>query len=126
MDKDPKEQILWHQSGINPRGEPFVQLLLNEDVIGQMTPTEARDHARALTEAAEAAEQDAFFINFLQKKVGLGIAAAGQILIDFRNSRAEHTGKSQGPRHARDWVMPLKDEMPYYGDITKKDPGPKG
>ena len=109
----PDEEIpdpLWHQSGVNQKGEPFVQLILGTRVIGQMTPEEARDHARAITEAAEASEQDAFMLSFMQDKVGLDLSRAGQILVDFRAWRVERTGKRGGPTNRRDWVMPPADE----------------
>lgn len=82
----------------------------------------ARDHARAITEAAEAAEQDAFIMDFMQKKVGVDFNTAGQVLVDFRHFRAEHTGKSQGPTNPKDWLMPPADKMPDY---MRKDGGKK-
>ncbi len=51
---------LWHQSGVNRKGEPFIQLMVDDAVVGQFTPEEARDHARSILEAAEASEQAAF------------------------------------------------------------------
>jgi hypothetical protein len=105
-----EEQVLWHQSGINSQGEPFVQLLQGEKVIGQMTPLEAREHAQAILEAAEAAEQDAFIYDWVLNRVGGGMAQAAGLLRDFRQYRRERTGKSSGPRHSRDWVMPDKEK----------------
>jgi len=116
----PQERTLWHQPGVSPKGDPFVQLLLDEEIIAQMSPEQARDHARAVTEAAEAAEQDAFLMEFAQRKIGLGFDEAGKLLIAFRQFRAERTGKSQGPTRRTDWVMPPKDKRPDY--FTKKDP----
>jgi len=111
---DNKDSVLWHQSGVAPTGEPFVQLLRDEEIIAQMSPEQARDHARAITEAAEAAEQDAFLMSFAREQIGLPFNEAGKILIAFREYRARTTGKSQGPTKARDWVMPPKDKMPDY------------
>lgn len=112
MSADEKfpDDILWHQSGVNLKGEPFVQLLRGEKIIAQMDPGQARDHARAITEAAEAAEQDAFMLSFLQdqSKVGLDRDRALQVLMDFRAFRIARTGKSSGPANPRDWVMPEK------------------
>jgi hypothetical protein len=116
--KLPKEHILWHQSGVSPTGQPFVQLLQDDQIIGQMTPTEARDHARAITEAAEAAEQDAFLVDFGERHLGSREAGL-RLLMAFREYRAE-TGKSQGPRDPRDWLMPAPDKMPPY---MRKDGG---
>ena len=112
MKKDAKERVLWHQSGVAPTGEPFVQLLLDEEIIAQLSPEQARDHARAITEAAEAAEQDAFMMAFAQEKIGLDFNTAGRVLVDFRNFRAERTGKSQGPTRPTDWVMPPGRQTP--------------
>jgi hypothetical protein len=99
---------LWHQSGINQQGEPFVQLLRGEKIIAQMDPEQARDHASAITEAAEAAEQDAFMVHFLREKIGLTLHEAGRVLVEFREWRRDLTGKSSGPTNPRDWVMPEK------------------
>lgn len=116
---DPKESVLWHQSGVSPTGDPFVQLLRDETIIAQLSPEQARDHARAITEAAEAAEQDAFLFDFGRLK--LGDAQAGmRLIVAFREFRAERSDKSQGPRSPRDWVMPPADKMPDY---AKKDGG---
>jgi hypothetical protein len=112
---DENGKVLWHQSGVNPKGEPFVQLLLEDQIIAQMTPDEARDHARAITEAAEASEQDAFLLDFARNKIGMPFQEAGKIIVAFREYRQERTGKSQGPRHPTDWVMPPKGKMPDYG-----------
>lgn len=53
------EKTLWHQSGVNRKGEPFIQLMLDDAVVCQLSTEEARDHARNVLEAAEASEQDA-------------------------------------------------------------------
>lgn len=117
-----EDDVLWHQSGVSPTGEPFVQLLRGTDIVCQMSPEQARDHARAVVEAAEAAEQDAFLMDFSQNELGLEFNVAGQMLIAFRKYRARISGKSQGPTRSRDWVMPPPDKMPDYGDFTKKKP----
>lgn len=106
MKKPPEGSIIWHQSGINLKGEPFVQLLKNAEIIGQMTPQEARDHAQAVIEAAEASEQDAFLWDFAKSKIGMETKDAFKIITAFRAYRAEKTGKSQGPTRPTDWVMP--------------------
>lgn len=105
-DEKLPDNILWHQSGVNPKGEPFVQLLRGTEIIGQMTVTEARDHARAMTEAAEAAETDAFVWKWITEKVECGPAQAAGFLADFRRYREQVTGKREGPSGPRDWVMP--------------------
>lgn len=125
MSKDPKEHVLWHQSGVSPTGEPFVQLLYDDEIIAQLSPEQARDHARTMNEAAEAAEQDAFIMEFAQMEIGLSFDKAGALLMGLRHFRQERTGKSQGPRDPKDWVMPPKDKMPDYGDFTKRNDKPK-
>ncbi len=105
MSEEPlPANILWHQSGVNSKGEPFVQLLRGETIIGQMSVTEARDHARAMTEAAEAAETDAFVFQWVTTQIGAGPAEAAGLLIAFRQFRAEVTGKREGPTNPREWV----------------------
>jgi hypothetical protein len=93
---DEKEFPLWHQSGVNRAGEPFVQLILGEKIIAQQTPEMAREHALAVLAAAEAAEQDAFILHWLKTKVGATEDAAAQVLNDFRKYRREQTGKRSG------------------------------
>jgi hypothetical protein len=110
---DEKDQVLWHQSGVNPKGEPFVQLILGETVIAQMDMELAREHGHAMLEACEAAEQDAFMLTFFQKTLGTSFDEAMQVLIAFRQYRAERTDKQGGPSDPSDWVMP-----------PKKEPGP--
>ena len=44
---------------LSKKGEPFVQLILQGSIIAQMTPSQARDHSRAITEAAEQDVADA-------------------------------------------------------------------
>lgn len=100
------DDVLWHQSGINAKGEPFIQLLRGTAVIAQMDPEQARDHARAILEAAEASEQDAFIFDWVMNRVGSGQQQAAGLLQDFRQYRRERTGKSSGARSPRDWVMP--------------------
>jgi hypothetical protein len=109
---DPKEHVLWHQSGVSPTGEPFVQLIQDDKIIAQMSPEQARDHARAVTEAAEAAEQDAFLVAFGEEHLG-SHADGVRLLLEFRQYRAK-SGKSKGPRDPREWLMPPPDKMPPY------------
>lgn len=53
------------QSGVSASHEPFVQLLVDGAVVTQMDPGQAREFARNLLEAAEAAEQDAFIYDWV-------------------------------------------------------------
>lgn len=88
--------MLWHQSGVNQYGQPFVQLLLDDKPIAQMTPAECRDHARAITEAAEAAETDAFLWEFVTNDLKGTRQAAVDLMKSFRRYR-EMRGKSGPP-----------------------------
>jgi hypothetical protein len=105
-DEKLSDDVLWHQSGVNRKGEPFVQLIRGETVIAQMDPEQARDHGRAILEAAEAAEQDAFIFDWVCNKVGSGPNEATVLLLEFRRYRAERTNKKGGPTRRDDWVMP--------------------
>jgi len=49
---------LWHSLGANAQGEPFVQLMADDQLIGQLSPEECRKHARAMTDAAERVRAD--------------------------------------------------------------------
>ena len=95
---------IWHQSGVNPQGEPFVQLLLDDRPIAQFTPEEARDHAKNILEATEACEQDAFLFAFFQKEVGLDVNRAMHVIVDFRKWR-EARGKKGPPSDRSEWVI---------------------
>lgn len=105
------EGPLEHQSGVNREGEPFVQLILRGEIIGQFTPAQARDHARVMHEAAEAAEQDAFIMFFFQAHIGLDKPEAAKILMEFRRYRDITTAKRGGPSDPKDWIFP-KGEKP--------------
>ena len=66
---------------------PFVQLKWGSEGC-QMTPEEARAHAYAILDAANAAETDAIMVGFLREKVGLKEGMdIGRILMDFRELR---------------------------------------
>jgi hypothetical protein len=108
---EPKEHVLWHQSGVNAKGEPFIQLFQDNEIICQLTPEQARDHAKNILEATEASEQDAFMLNFLQEKVGLDVGRAMQVIVDFRAWR-EARGKKGPPSDRREFVVTDKHKSP--------------
>lgn len=87
---------LWHQSGVNRNGEPFIQLILGVNVIAQMDLTQAREHALAVLESAEAAEQDAFLVAWVREHMSLEPHVAAGLLQDFRAFRRAKTGKISG------------------------------
>jgi hypothetical protein len=106
-----KERTLWHQSGVNKNGEPFVQLLIDDEVLCQLSPEEARDHAKNVLEATEASEQDAFMLDFFKKQVGADAEHAMIIVVEFRKWR-EARGKKGPPSDAKEFVRTNKHEKP--------------
>jgi hypothetical protein len=103
--------VLWHQSGVNKNGEPFVQLLMDDNPICQLSPEEARDHAKNILEATEASEQGAFMLSFMQQKVGLDVSRAMQVIVHFRKWR-EARGKKGPPSDAREFMRTDKHQKP--------------
>ena len=91
------------QSGVNGAGEPFVQLIKDGRPICQMTSEEARSHGRDMVEVAEAAEQDAFLINFFKTKFSIPIEQVGPIMQDYRRWR-EDRGKKGPPSNPANFV----------------------
>lgn len=111
MSDEKPDKVFWHQSGVNPKGKPFVQLLLDEEIIAQLDPDMAREHGLAMLEAAEASEQDAFLVQWAQTELGLSFEKAGYLLMQFRVFRAANTTKKGGPTNPRDWVRPEKPDV---------------
>lgn len=66
--------------------KPYVTLKLGDQVT-QLEPGKAREIATWLIEAAEAAESDAFMVQFLAKDMDLGMEYAGRVLALFREQR---------------------------------------
>lgn len=105
--KKPTTRGIWHQSGVNSEGKPFVQITLDGELVGQITPAEAREMAFHVIAAAEASEQDAFIMSWVQASLGLSFEQAGAVLVDFRKFREESTGKKSGPKSMSDeYAMP--------------------
>lgn len=104
-----KERVLWHQSGVNGKGDPFVQLFVDDKIAGQFTPIEAREHAQAMMEAAEAAEQDAFMFHFHTQKIGADPETAFMVIREFRKFREER-GKKGPPSDRREFIDPNQSE----------------
>jgi hypothetical protein len=94
-DKQPK--TLWALSGVNRKGDPFVQLKLDDQILAQMTPAEARNHAQDIAEAAEAAETDAFLFDFLTTAIKTDAGRVAALLQEFRKWR-EARGGQRAPR----------------------------
>ncbi len=71
--------------------KPFVMVAVGEQgFMAQMSPDEARDLAMNLLQCAEAAENDAFLVTFLRKRVKANDQAIASILQDFREWRLDH------------------------------------
>lgn len=87
-----KTKTIWTLSGVNPKGEPFVQLRLEDKTLSQFTPAEAREFGQAVMECAEAAETDAFLFSFGTKEIGLDINAAMLMIMAFRKWREARAG----------------------------------
>jgi|SRR5215831_1298037 len=90
-------------SGINEKGEGFVQLrtagarvpgvVADAPVLlSQMTPAEARNFAQNVMEAAEAAETDAFMWHFFKARMKLDTHTVAGFLGDFRKWRESQGG----------------------------------
>ena len=79
--------VLGHRSGINAKGDPFVQLIRGTEVIAQMDVAQAREYGQAIIEAAEAAQTDAFVYQWLIQHVRAGPEQAAGLLADFRRYR---------------------------------------
>lgn len=95
--------MLWHQSGVNVKGEAFVQLVLDGKLIAQMTTDQARDHAHAILETVESATTDAFLMEYLQVKAPINEVV--ELLQDFRRWREAH-GKSTPPSDPAEFIRP--------------------
>lgn len=90
QDTGPTTLTLWAMSGFGRKTRrPFVSIRW-KDVVEQVSPDDARRFAHSILEAAEAAEQDAFMVWWVQNVIKGDDAAAGQFLEQFREWRAKH------------------------------------
>lgn len=105
------DRTLWHQSGVNRKGEPFVQLMLDDQVVCQLSPEEARDHAKNVLEATEATEQDAFMLAFAKDTIGTTEEGAVRLLQEFRKWR-EVRGKKGPASDPKEFVITDKHQKP--------------
>jgi hypothetical protein len=86
--------------------EPLVEIeLLGQKA--QMSIFEAREHAQAVLECAEAAETDGFIWEFFSR-MSLTEAQIATLLQDFRAYREEQIGK--------ELIQTMKDVMPEPGE----------
>lgn len=72
--------------GANTR-VPFVAVQIGDRKPYQWSPDEARRVAVMLWEGADAAEGDAFLVEWFTERVGLELPQVGALLRDFRVSR---------------------------------------
>lgn len=83
------EHNIWINSLCSHRTmEPLVAIHMDDFTI-QVTPDKAREVGRMLMECAEASEQDAFMLHFVQKELAQDINTAGQMLMMFRKWRED-------------------------------------
>ena len=75
--------------GANTR-RPFVAVQIGDRKPMQWSPDEARRVAALLWECADAAEGDAFLVEWFVERAGLELPQAGALLRDFRESRERH------------------------------------
>jgi hypothetical protein len=73
-------------------GQPWVQFSATQQQ-WQMTPDEARTWAQVIVEAAEAADQDAFLMDWLVTKLDVERGQAAQILVEYREFRERKRGR---------------------------------
>lgn len=93
-----KMKTLSLSTGVSKEGKPFVHMFVDGERVAQVSPAEAREHALHLIEAAEAAEQDAFMLDYARRRIGADDNAAAGLLVDFRNwreSRKEVDGQNR-------------------------------
>lgn len=78
-------------SGVNVREEGFVHITMEvgngRKAVLQASTAEAREISRHIAEAAEAAETDAYIVQFFTRRMNLSIEQAGAFLVDFRKWR---------------------------------------
>lgn len=77
--------------GFNTR-KPFVNLQMPDGSISaQLLPDEARRLADSLYQSAEAAEQDAFLVEWVEETIGKGDLKIGAVMLaEYRKWREEH------------------------------------
>lgn len=91
------ERVFMVSSGYGANTQkPFVALEFDGQMLDQIPPEGARALAYNLIAAAEAAEQDAFLVTFMQKQVGLPLTHAAQVLGEYRQWRAGDEPNEKG------------------------------
>jgi hypothetical protein len=109
-------------SGVNVRGEGFVHISMEvgngRKAVLQANTAEAREISRHIAEAAEAAETDAFLVQFFTRKLNLSIEQAGAFLMDFRAWRDVSGGVKNRGKDDPHWqeMMRRKEEGKAQGE----------
>jgi len=85
--------------------------MLDDKVVCQFAPAEARDHARNIMEATEASEQDAFLLEFAKGTIGTTEEGAVRLLQEFRRYREER-GKRGPASDPREFVITEEHQKP--------------
>jgi hypothetical protein len=83
------EEIIHITSLVSSRTKEGVVELNWGDKKAQFSPEEARKHALKILECADAAETDAFIVDFFVKRLGQKFEQSLRILQDFRAFREE-------------------------------------
>lgn len=103
-----KTKVLMTQSGVNVTGKPFVQLVLDDNVIAQFTPSEASQFALIVMQAAEAATSDALLVAWFLEEIESPVEHAFAALQTFRSLR-ERTGGAKA-NTVNNWTFPFDPE----------------
>jgi hypothetical protein len=78
---------IWAESGVSAgTGRGFVRITWNDEE-AQLDPDMAKGLGQSIIDAAYSAEHDAYFIHFMQHKVGLSREKAAMALGDLRAAR---------------------------------------
>jgi hypothetical protein len=94
-EKDPEKNTIWVTSLVSAKtGEGIVDFRWGE-THAQLTVAEARNHAAGVYEVAEAAETDAFIVEFFEKELNCDRDKAIGILRAFRGYREKRRKENQ-------------------------------
>lgn len=77
----------WAQSAYGMRTKQPIVVLHHQDWVLQVSPEEARGIASSILQAAEAAEQDAFLMEWIQRTTGVDELGAGRLVVEYRDWR---------------------------------------
>jgi hypothetical protein len=88
-------KTIWFTSLVSSRtGEGVVELTWGE-MRAQLSVQQAREHALGVLEVAEAAEADAFMVEFFEKDLGMPREKALAVLVAFRGYREKRRKEKQ-------------------------------